>query len=148
IVLERGRSVRPRTADTWALWRKNTLTPETNVQFGEGGAGLFSDGKLYRQIKDPRFYGRKVVREFVRAVAPEEILYVSKPHIGTFRLTGVVSAMREEIISLGGEVRFESKVVDLLIEDHQVQGVVLADGQTIRSRHIVLALGHSSRDTL
>ena len=148
IVLERGRDVRRRTQDTWALWRKNTLTPESNVQFGEGGAGLFSDGKLYSQIKDPKFYGRKVMHEFVRAGAPEEILFVSKPHIGTFRLTGVVEQMREEIISLGGEVRFESKVTDLLIENGQVEGVVLENGETLHSRHVVLALGHSSRDTL
>ncbi|MBV8804586.1 MAG: hypothetical protein JO042_06055, partial [Sinobacteraceae bacterium] len=147
IVLERGPSVRQRTADTWALWRKKILTPESNVQFGEGGAGLFSDGKLYSQIKDPRFYGRKVMQEFVKAGAPEEILYVSKPHIGTFRLTGVVASMRAEIISLGGEVRFESKVADLLIEDGSLEGVVLASGETIRSRHVVLAPGHSSRDT-
>ena len=147
IVLERGRDVRRRTKDTWALWRKNTLTPESNVQFGEGGAGLFSDGKLYSQIKDPKFYGRKVMKEFVKAGAPEEILYVSKPHIGTFRLTGVVSRMREQIIALGGEVRFERKVVDVLIEDGQLEGVVLDDGQQLHSRHVVLALGHSSRDT-
>ena len=147
IVLERGRDVRRRTRDTWALWRQNTLTPESNVQFGEGGAGLFSDGKLYSQIKDPKFYGRKVMHEFVRAGAPAEILYVSKPHIGTFRLTGVVATMREEIISLGGEVRFESRVSDLLIEAGQIEGVVLANGETLRSRHVVLALGHSSRDT-
>ncbi|MEO8309502.1 MAG: FAD-dependent oxidoreductase [Pseudomonadota bacterium] len=147
IVLERGRDVRRRTRDTWALWRENTLTPESNVQFGEGGAGLFSDGKLYSQIKDPRFYGRKVMREFVRAGAPAEILYVNKPHIGTFRLTGVVAAMREEIIALGGEVRFESKVTDLVIENGQVEGAVLANGETLHSRHVVLALGHSSRDT-
>jgi uncharacterized FAD-dependent dehydrogenase len=147
IVLERGRNVRSRTADTWALWRKNILTPESNVQFGEGGAGLFSDGKLYSQIKDPKFYGRKVMREFVRAGAPEEILYVSKPHIGTFRLTGVVAAMRAEIIALGGEVRFESKVADLLIENGSLEAVVLAGDETIRTRHVVLAPGHSSRDT-
>ena len=147
IVLERGRDVRRRTKDTWALWRKNTLTPESNVQFGEGGAGLFSDGKLYSQIKDPKFYGRKVMHEFVRAGAPEEIMYVNKPHIGTFRLTGVVAAMRAEIIALGGEVRFESKVTDLLLEDGRIEGVVLADGSTLRSRHVVLALGHSARDT-
>jgi uncharacterized FAD-dependent dehydrogenase len=147
IVLERGRDVRRRTKDTWALWRRNTLTPESNVQFGEGGAGLFSDGKLYSQIKDPKFFGRKVMQEFVRAGAPPEILYVSKPHIGTFRLTGVVSAMREEIISLGGEVRFESRVSDLLIENGGVEGVLLASGETLHSRHVVLALGHSSRDT-
>ena len=147
IVLERGRDVRRRTRDTWALWRQNTLTPESNVQFGEGGAGLFSDGKLYSQIKDPKFYGRKVMHEFVRAGAPAEILYVSKPHIGTFRLTGVVATMREEIISLGGEVRFESRVTDLLIEAGQIEGVMLANGETLRSRHVVLALGHSSRDT-
>jgi uncharacterized protein len=147
IVLERGRDVRRRTRDTWALWRENTLTPESNVQFGEGGAGLFSDGKLYSQIKDPKFYGRKVMREFVRAGAPPEVLYVSKPHIGTFRLTGVVSKMREEIIALGGEVRFESKVTDLLIEAGRIEGVVLAGGETLYGRHVVLALGHSSRDT-
>jgi len=147
IVLERGRDVRRRTKDTWALWRKNTLTPESNVQFGEGGAGLFSDGKLYSQIKDPKFYGRKVMHEFVRAGAPEEIMYVNKPHIGTFRLTGVVAAMRAEVIALGGEVRFENKVTDLLLEEGRIEGVVLADGSTVRSRHVVLALGHSSRDT-
>jgi uncharacterized FAD-dependent dehydrogenase len=160
IVLERGRDVRRRTQDTWGLWRKRTLTPESNVQFGEGGAGLFSDGKLYSQIKDPRHLGRQVMREFVRAGAPPEIMYVNKPHIGTFRLTGVVARMREEIIALGGEVRFEHKVVDLLIDEHaparsdphkgfvgQVCGVALADGTVIGSRHVVLALGHSSRDT-
>ena len=147
IVLERGREVRRRTQDTWALWRKNTLTPESNVQFGEGGAGLFSDGKLYSQIKDPKFYGRKVMHEFVRAGAPEDILYVSKPHIGTYRLTGVVARMREEIIALGGEVRFESKVTELLLEEGNLAGVVLASGETIRSRHVVLAVGHSARDT-
>ena len=147
IVMERGRDVRRRTRDTWALWRQNTLTPESNVQFGEGGAGLFSDGKLYSQIKDPKLYGRKVMQEFVRAGAPAEILYVSKPHIGTFRLTGVVSKMREEIISLGGEVRFESRVTDLLIERGQIEGAVLASGEALYGRHVVLALGHSSRDT-
>lgn len=147
IVLERGKDVRRRTKDTWALWRNKVLTPESNVQFGEGGAGLFSDGKLYSQIKDPKFYGRKVMHEFVRAGAPEEIMYVSKPHIGTFRLTGVVSTMREEIRALGGEVRFESKVSDFMIEDGRMQGVVMANGEEIRSRYIVLALGHSSRDT-
>jgi hypothetical protein len=147
IVLERGRDVRRRTRDTWALWRDNTLTAESNVQFGEGGAGLFSDGKLYSQIKDPKFYGRKVMREFVRAGAPEEILYINKPHIGTFRLTGVVSKMREEIISLGGEVRFEGKVTNLLIERGQIEGVTLESGETLHSRHVVLAPGHSARDT-
>src|SRR5262249_11888495 len=139
--------VRRRTRDTWALWRKNTLTPESNVQFGEGGAGLFSDGKLYSQIKDPKFYGRKVMHEFVRAGAPEEILYASKPHIGTFRLTGVVAAMRAEIIALGGGVRFDSKASDLLIEKGHIEGVQLADGTTLSGRHVVLALGHSARDT-
>ena len=148
IVLERGRDVRRRTQDTWALWRKHVLTPESNVQFGEGGAGLFSDGKLYSQIKDPKFYGRKVMHEFVRAGAPPEILFVSKPHIGTFRLTGIVEKMRAEIIELGGEVRFESKVTDLLIDKGQIEGAVLENGETLHSRHVVLALGHSSRDTL
>jgi hypothetical protein len=147
IVLERGREVRRRTQDTWALWRRHILDSESNVQFGEGGAGLFSDGKLYSQIKDPKFYGRQVMREFVRAGAPEEILYVSKPHIGTFRLTGIVAAMRREIISLGGEVRFESKVTDLAIDEGRVEGVVLANGEMLHSRHVVLAPGHSARDT-
>jgi uncharacterized FAD-dependent dehydrogenase len=147
IVLERGRDVRSRTKDTWALWRNKVLSPESNVQFGEGGAGLFSDGKLYSQIKDPKFYGRKVMHEFVRAGAPEEIMFVSKPHIGTFRLTGVVSTMREEIKALGGEVRFDSRVVDFIIEDGRIQGVRMASGEEIRSRYMVLALGHSSRDT-
>jgi uncharacterized FAD-dependent dehydrogenase len=152
IVLERGRDVRRRTQDTWGLWRKRTLTPESNVQFGEGGAGLFSDGKLYSQIKDPRHLGRQVMREFVRAGAPPEIMWVNKPHIGTFRLTGVVARMREEIIALGGEVRFGQKVVDLLVDPApagalQVRGVRLEGGEVIESRHVVLALGHSSRDT-
>jgi uncharacterized protein len=147
IVLERGREVRRRTQDTWALWRKKILTAESNVQFGEGGAGLFSDGKLYSQIKDPKFYGRKVMSEFVRAGAPDDILYVSKPHIGTFRLTGVVARMREEIIALGGEVRFESKVADVTIENGHIEGVTLASGEALPSRHVVLALGHSARDT-
>jgi uncharacterized protein len=147
IVLERGTDVRQRTKDTWALWRNNILTPESNVQFGEGGAGLFSDGKLYSQIKDPKFYGRKVMHEFVRAGAPEEIMYVSKPHIGTFRLTGVVASMREEIRALGGEVRFNSRVSDFMIRDGRIEGVTLADGSQLQSRYVVLALGHSSRDT-
>jgi uncharacterized FAD-dependent dehydrogenase len=147
IVLERGKDVRRRTKDTWALWRNKVLTPESNVQFGEGGAGLFSDGKLYSQIKDPKFYGRKVMHEFIRAGAPEEIMYVSKPHIGTFRLTGVVATMREEIRALGGEVRFENKVTDFLIENGRIQGVTLADGEQLRSRYVVLALGHSARDS-
>ncbi|MVW75266.1 NAD(P)/FAD-dependent oxidoreductase [Pseudomonas xionganensis] len=147
IVLERGKEVRQRTKDTWGLWRKNVLNPESNVQFGEGGAGTFSDGKLYSQIKDPKHLGRKVLEEFVKAGAPEEILYVSKPHIGTFRLTGVVATMREEIKALGGEVRFQQRVSDLLLEDGQLQGVVLDNGEQLRSRHVILALGHSSRDT-
>ncbi|MNQ17513.1 hypothetical protein D3C85_305290 [compost metagenome] len=147
IVLERGTEVRQRTKDTWGLWRKHVLNPESNVQFGEGGAGTFSDGKLYSQIKDPKHLGRKVLHEFVKAGAPEEILYVSKPHIGTFRLTGVVAAMREEIKALGGEVRFQQRVSDVLIEDGQLLGVVLDGGEQIRSRHVILALGHSSRDT-
>ncbi|MCV4288720.1 NAD(P)/FAD-dependent oxidoreductase [Pseudomonas capsici] len=147
IILERGKEVRQRTKDTWGLWRKKILNPESNVQFGEGGAGTFSDGKLYSQIKDPKFHGRKVLHEFVKAGAPEEILYVSKPHIGTFRLTGVVENMRQQIEALGGEVRFQQRVTDLLIEDGQLQGVVLDSGERIESRHVILALGHSARDT-
>ncbi len=147
IVLERGKEVRQRTKDTWGLWRKSVLNPESNVQFGEGGAGTFSDGKLYSQIKDPNHHGRKVLEEFVKAGAPEEILYINKPHIGTFRLTSMVEKMREEIITLGGEVRFEQKVTDLLIDGEQLTGVVLDSGEQLHSRHVVLALGHSARDT-
>ena len=147
IVLERGQAVRQRTQDTWGLWRKNVLNPESNVQFGEGGAGTFSDGKLYSQIKDPKFYGRKVLNEFVKAGAPEEILYVAKPHIGTFRLVSMVEKMRAEMIALGAEIRFGTRVEDVLIEAGQVQGVQLADGEIIESKHVVLALGHSARDT-
>ncbi len=147
IVLERGKAVRERTQDTWGLWRKNKLDPESNVQFGEGGAGTFSDGKLYSQIKDPKHYGRKVLDEFVKAGAPEEILYVSKPHIGTFRLVGMVEAMRAEIRELGGEIRFQQRLTDLIVEDGRVRGVRTASGDEIRTDHVVLALGHSARDT-
>jgi uncharacterized protein len=147
LILERGKAVRERTQDTWGLWRKSVLNPESNVQFGEGGAGTFSDGKLYSQIKDPRYLGRKVLTEFVKAGAPEEILYVAKPHIGTFRLVGMVEAMRATIESLGGEFRFRSKVTDLLIEEGQVRGVALAGGDFIGTNHVVLAVGHSARDT-
>ena len=152
IVLERGKPVRERTKDTWGLWRKNVLNPESNVQFGEGGAGTFSDGKLYSQIKDPRHLGRKVMNEFVKAGAPAEILYVAHPHIGTFKLVKVVENMREQIIAMGGEIRFEQRVTDLLIEDGHLRGLTVlnqASGQSseMRADHLVLALGHSSRDT-
>ena len=147
IVLERGKAVRERTQDTWGLWRKNVLNPESNVQFGEGGAGTFSDGKLYSQIKDPRHLGRKVLEEFVKAGAPAEILYVAKPHIGTFRLVGMVETMRHEIESLGGEIRFQQRVSGLNIENGKVCGVQLASGEEIAADHVVLALGHSARDT-
>jgi uncharacterized FAD-dependent dehydrogenase len=147
IVLERGKPVRERTQDTWGLWRKKVLNPESNVQFGEGGAGTFSDGKLYSQIKDPKFYGRKVLAEFVKAGAPPEILYVAKPHIGTFRLVGMVEKMRQEIIDLGGEIRFNHRVTGFKIDQQAIQGVVLENGDVIKSDHVILALGHSSRDT-
>ncbi|WP_373797964.1 NAD(P)/FAD-dependent oxidoreductase, partial [Achromobacter insuavis] len=140
IILERGRVVRERTKDTWGLWRKNTLQPESNVQFGEGGAGTFSDGKLSTQVKDPKHYGRKVLQEFVAADAPPEILYVSKPHIGTFRLVKMIEQMRAQIASLGGEFRFESRVDDIEIEDGRVRGVRLAGGEFIAARHVVLAV--------
>lgn len=156
IVIERGKTVRQRTRDTWGLWRKSVLNPESNVQFGEGGAGTFSDGKLYSQIKDPRFLGRKVMEEFVKAGAPPEILYVAHPHIGTFKLVKVVEHMREQITALGGEIRFEQRVSDVLIEDgpegRHLRGLVVLDqrtGQTseLRADHVVMALGHSSRDS-
>jgi uncharacterized FAD-dependent dehydrogenase len=147
LILERGKAVRERTQDTWKLWRKNVLNPESNVQYGEGGAGTFSDGKLYSQIKDPKFYGRKVIQEFIKAGAPEEILYVAKPHIGTFRLVGIVETMREEIIALGGEIRFSQKVTGFDIECEQIRGVQLENGEHIAADHVILALGHSARDT-
>ena len=159
IVLERGKAVRERTQDTWGFWRKGKdIDPESNVQFGEGGAGTFSDGKLWSQIKDRKHYGRKVLTEFVKAGAPAEIMYVSKPHIGTFRLVGIVEKMRASIEALGGEFRFGSRVVDLNIEaasdtpgnanaQAQIRGVRLAGGETIASNHVVLAIGHSARDT-
>jgi len=147
IILERGKEVRERTKDTWGLWRNGKLDPESNVQFGEGGAGTFSDGKLHSQIKDPKFYGRKVLTEFVKAGAPEEIMYVSKPHIGTFRLVGMVEEMRHTMETLGAEIRFQSRVTDIEIEDGQVRGVVLASGERIATSHVVLAVGHSARDT-
>jgi uncharacterized FAD-dependent dehydrogenase len=147
IVLERGKAVRERTQDTWGLWRKRVLNPESNVQFGEGGAGTFSDGKLYSQISDPRHLTRKVLTEFVKAGAPDEILYVSKPHIGTFRLVGMIEKMRADIEALGGEVRFEQRVTDILIEKGAVRGLTLASGEQLDADHVVLALGHSARDT-
>jgi uncharacterized FAD-dependent dehydrogenase len=147
ILLERGKEVRERTVDTFGFWRKGNLDPESNVQFGEGGAGTFSDGKLYSQIKDPGHLGRKVLTEFVEAGAPPEILYVSKPHIGTFRLVKMVESLRAKIESLGGEIRFQSRVVDLIREEGKVRGVVLADGERLAADHVVLAVGHSARDT-
>jgi len=151
LILERGKVVRERTVDTFGFWRKRELNPESNVQYGEGGAGTFSDGKLYSQIKDPKHYGRKVLTEFVKAGAPEEIMYVSKPHIGTFRLVKMVEQMRENIIALGGEYRFGCKVSDITVEGEgaarQIRGVTLASGEHIASRHVVLAIGHSARDT-
>ncbi|WP_445145612.1 NAD(P)/FAD-dependent oxidoreductase [Dyella sp. Tek66A03] len=152
IILDRGKAVRERTVDTWGLWRKRQLEPESNVQFGEGGAGTFSDGKLYSQISDPKHHGRKVLAEFVKAGAPEEILYVSKPHIGTFRLVTMVENMRATIEALGGEIRFKQRVDDVLVETdsdgaRHVRGVVLASGEQLRSDHVVVAIGHSARDT-
>jgi len=157
IVVERGKQVRERTKDTWGLWRQGVLDAESNVQFGEGGAGTFSDGKLWSQISDPRHLTRKVLHEFVKAGAPEEILFVAKPHIGTFRLVSMVEKMRADIQALGGEIRFREQVVDLLIEEdpgqgqgpkaRRVRGVVLASGEQLVADHVVLALGHSARDT-
>ena len=153
-VLERGRPVRERTKDTWGLWRQGVLNPASNVQFGEGGAGTFSDGKLWSQISDPRHLTRKVLTEFVQAGAPEEILHVSKPHIGTFRLVSMIEKMRAGIEALGGEIRFEQQVTDLVLEDHggadgqlQMRGLVLASGEELHTHQVVLAVGHSARDT-
>jgi uncharacterized FAD-dependent dehydrogenase len=147
IILERGAAVRQRTKDTFGFWRKKILNTESNVQFGEGGAGTFSDGKLYSQVKDTNHYSRKVLNEFVAAGAPEEILFVSKPHIGTFRLVSMVEKMRASIEELGGEIRFDTRVDDVHIEDGQILGVTLADGEVLKSKHIALSIGHSARDT-
>jgi len=151
IIIERGKIVRERTKDTFRLWRKNILTPESNVQFGEGGAGTFSDGKLYSQIKDPRHLGRKVLEEFVKAGAPDEILWNSKPHIGTFRLVTMVESIRDTIIALGGEYRFETRVVDIEISEHQgdrrLEALILDNGERLATNHAIFAVGHSARDT-
>lgn len=152
IVVERGREVRQRTQDTWGFWRKRKLDSDSNVQFGEGGAGTFSDGKLWSQVKDRRHLGRKVLKEFVIAGAPEEILTESRPHIGTFKLVTMVENMRAEIIRLGGEIRFEQKVESIQRETNteghgQITGLKLSSGETLHSRHIILAIGHSARDS-
>src|SRR3954468_19242649 len=147
ILLERGKKVRERTVDTFGLWRQGRLDPESNVQYGEGGAGTFSDGKLYSRIKDPEHRGRKVLTEFIAAGAPPEILYVSKPHIGTFRLVKIVESLRAKIESLGGEIRFQSRVEDLVIENGKLRGLILADGERLEADHVILAVGHSARDT-
>ncbi|HQX61712.1 MAG TPA: FAD-dependent oxidoreductase, partial [Burkholderiaceae bacterium] len=161
IVLERGREVRQRTRDTWGLWRKSVLDPESNVQFGEGGAGTFSDGKLWSQIKDPRYLGRKVMEEFVKAGAPEDILTEAHPHIGTFKLVKVVENMRAQIIALGGEIRFEQRLIDIAFDEVgadaagrsrrvrvlTVRDLIRGTDYTLPTRHVVLAPGHSARDT-
>ena len=159
IVLERGKKVRERTKDTWGLWRKSLLNEDSNVQFGEGGAGTFSDGKLYSQIKDPRFLGRKVIEEFVKAGAPEDILYAAHPHIGTFKLVKVVENLRAQIEALGGEVHFQQHVVDLVVKENSapmgskhVKGLIVRDLQTgqtreVQTNHVIMALGHSARDS-
>ncbi|MEP6903366.1 MAG: NAD(P)/FAD-dependent oxidoreductase [Actinomycetota bacterium] len=147
IILERGKQVRERTVDTFGFWRGSGLNSESNAQFGEGGAGTFSDGKLYSQVKDSKYLGRKVLTELVEAGASPEILFVNKPHIGTYKLVKIVENMRAVIESLGGEIRFQSRVEALEIENGKVRGVTLANGEFIESRHVVLAVGHSARDT-
>lgn len=152
IILERGKLVRERTKDTWGLWRRGVLVPESNVQFGEGGAGTFSDGKLWSQIKDPRHLGRKVLDEFVRAGAPADILTEAHPHIGTFRLVTVVEQMRTSIEALGGEYRFDTRVEGFESATapdgiRTLQALHLSTGERLPARHVVLAIGHSARDT-
>ena len=159
LIVERGKAVRDRTADTFGLWRKRKLNPESNVQFGEGGAGTFSDGKLYSQVRDAKHQGRKVLTEFVEAGAPDEILYLSKPHIGTFKLVKMLEKMRAKILGLGGEIRFQTRVTDFEIENGAIRGLHLLDAQqdaqhggahddqVLRTDHVVLAVGHSARDT-
>ncbi|WP_404480234.1 NAD(P)/FAD-dependent oxidoreductase [Novosphingobium sp. BL-52-GroH] len=152
IIIERGKAVRERTKDTWGLWRRSELNPESNVQFGEGGAGTFSDGKLYSRIKDPRHLGRKVLTEFVKAGAPEDILTEAHPHIGTFRLVTMVMSMRETIEALGGEYRFDTRVDDFVIDQdaagaRRLRGLQLSSGEFLETSHVIMAVGHSARDT-
>ena len=148
LILERGKSVRERTKDTFGFWKeREDFNPESNVQFGEGGAGMFSDGKLYSQVRDPQHYSRKVLLEFVEAGASAEILYVNRPHIGTFKLVGIVQNIRRQIQDLGGEIRFQSRVVDVQIEDSQLKGIFLENGEYLATQHLILAIGHSARDT-
>ncbi|MCW8084684.1 NAD(P)/FAD-dependent oxidoreductase [Sabulicella glaciei] len=149
IILERGKAVRERTQDTWGLWRRQVLNPESNVQFGEGGAGTFSDGKLWSQIRDPFFFGRKLLKEFVKAGAPEEILFISKPHIGTFRLVQMVERIRSEITALGGEYRFGQRVDDIETDPgtRAIRALHLSTGERLEARHVILAIGHSARDS-
>jgi uncharacterized FAD-dependent dehydrogenase len=152
IIADRGKIVRERTKDTWGLWRRSQLNPDSNVQFGEGGAGTFSDGKLYCRVKDPRFLGRKVLNEFVKASAPEEILTEAHPHIGTFRLVTMVESMRRTIEELGGEYRWQTRVDDLELDrvgdgQFRIRGLHLDDGSFLEASHVVLAVGHSARPT-
>jgi uncharacterized protein len=147
IILERGKAVHDRSVDTFGFWSKAKFNPESNAQFGEGGAGTFSDGKLYSRIKDANHHGRKVLAELVNAGAAPEILYINKPHIGTYRLVKIVENIRNSIESLGGEIRFQSRVEQINIENRQVCGVTLANGEYIPSSHVILAVGHSARDT-
>jgi uncharacterized FAD-dependent dehydrogenase len=152
IILDRGKVVRERTQDTWGLWRKAKLNPDSNVQFGEGGAGTFSDGKLYCRVKDPRFLGRKVLEEFVKAGAPDDILWQAHPHIGTFRLVTMVEHMRATIEELGGEYRWQTRVEDLALDRtpdgrQRLRGLHLHDGSFLEADHVVLAVGHSARPT-
>jgi uncharacterized FAD-dependent dehydrogenase len=147
IILERGKIVRERTQDVWAFWRQRQLKPESNVQFGEGGAGTFSDGKLHTGIKDRGHHIRQILKDFVDCGAPEEIIYISKPHIGTLRLVKVVENLRAKILELGGDIRFDSHVMDIVIENGTVRGVTLADGEQTAADHVILAVGHSARDT-
>src|SRR5499425_2610243 len=152
IIIERGKAVRERTKDTFGFWRRRELNPESNAQFGEGGAGTFSDGKLHSGVKDPRHLGRKVLSEFVAAGAPDDILYAAKPHIGTFRLVSMVESMRAKILALGGDIRFQTRVERVIVGktpdgERRVEGIVLADGSSLAAHHVVLAVGHSARDT-
>ena len=147
LVLERGRSVRQRSRDVWGFWRGRRFDPVSNVQFGEGGAGTFSDGKLHTGIKDRGHHIKKILQDLVDCGAPEEITYISKPHIGTLRLVKVVENLRAAITAAGGEIRFEAQLADVEIVDGAVQGVVLANGERIATDRLVLAIGHSARDT-
>ena len=147
IIIERGKKVEDRLADVEKFWETGVLNTESNVQFGEGGAGTFSDGKLNTMVKDKLGRNKLVLETFVKFGASPEITYVNKPHIGTDVLSQVISNMREAIIEAGGEIRFETKLTDIVVKEDRISEIIVNDNEHISVDNLVLALGHSARDT-